>query len=72
MPGGARRARPAGAVPRAEASLDRLASWRFNVSRGESRTWEFADWSDRATLDRWLDTVSGQDFSGDVYARLAG
>jgi len=61
------------AVPRAKASLDRLdrlSHWRFNVSRGESQTWEFHDWSDHPTLDRWLDTVSGQDFSGDVYARL--
>jgi len=63
----------AGAVPRAKASLDRLgalATWRFNVSRGESLSFEWESWVDRPTLDRWLDEVSGQDFSGDVYARL--
>jgi len=61
-------ARLARAVPRAKASLDRLDHWRFNVSRGESLSWEFDGWVVRPTLDRWLDEVSGQDFSGDVYA----
>ena len=64
----------AGAVPRAKAALarlDRLADWRFNVSRGESLTFEFERWVHRVALEDWLDGVAGQDFSGDVYARLA-
>ena len=62
----------ASAVPRAKAALarlDKLADWRFNVSRGESLTFEFEHWLYRAALEDWLDGVAGQDFSGDIYAR---
>ncbi len=52
--------------------LHQLGRWHFDVARGESQTWEFADWVERPALDRWLHTVSGQDFSGDVYARWEG
>jgi len=65
----------AGAVHRAAASLDRLdqlGRWRFQVSRGESLAFAFDDWLDRRSLDRWLEDVNGQDFSGDIYARLEG
>ncbi len=63
----------AGAVPRAKAALarlHRLADWRFNVSRGESLAFEFDGWIHRAALEDWLDGIAGQDFSGDIYARL--
>jgi FkbM family methyltransferase len=62
----------ASAVPRAKAALarlDKLADWRFNVSRGESLTLEFEHWLYRAALEDCLDGVAGQDFSGDIYAR---
>jgi FkbM family methyltransferase len=63
----------AGAVPRAKAALgrlDRLADWRFNVSTGESLTFVFDRWVHRPALEDWLDGVAGEDFSGDIYARL--
>ncbi|NBB71336.1 MAG: FkbM family methyltransferase [Alphaproteobacteria bacterium] len=63
----------AGAVPRARAAiarLDQLADWRFNVSKGESLAFEFDAWVHRAALEDWLDGVAGEDFSGDIYARL--
>jgi len=63
----------AGAVPRAKAALrrlDRLGDWRFNLSRGESLAFEFEAWVHRAALEDWLDGIAGQDFSGDIYAKL--
>jgi FkbM family methyltransferase len=62
----------AGAVPRAQAAiarLDQLADWRFNVSKGESLTFEFEHWVHRPALEDWLAGIAGQDFSGDIYAR---
>lgn len=62
----------AGAAARATACLDRLEGlgrWRFNVSAGESLSFQFGDWCDRAALDTWLEARAGQDFSGDIYAR---
>jgi len=52
--------------------LHQLGGRHFDISRGESLSSEFGGWVNRSTLDRWLDEVSGQDFSGDVYARWVG
>jgi FkbM family methyltransferase len=62
----------AGRVAAARTCLDRLdelAAWTFNVSRGESLTFEWADFVDRPALEAWLDAHDGEDFSGDIYAR---
>ena len=63
----------AGRVDDAFACLDqiaRLGSYQFNLSIGESLKMEFDDWQDRQQLAGWLDHIEGQDFSGDIYAKL--
>jgi FkbM family methyltransferase len=62
----------AGRIDTARACLDRLealARWSFNLSRGESLELEWATFVDRPTLEAWLASHAGQDFSGDIYAR---
>ncbi len=63
----------AGRVGDAKACLERLAAlgdYRFNLSRGESLALEFQAFRDRAAVEAWLDARAGEDFSGDIYARL--
>lgn len=52
--------------------LETLASWTFNVSRGESLAMEWPAFVARPVLDDWLAAHAGQDFSGDIYARSGG
>jgi len=62
----------AGRLAAARACLDRLeelADWSYNVSRGESLELEWTRFVDRAALEAWLALHSGQDFSGDIYAK---
>lgn len=51
--------------------LDELGSWHFNISRGEDLSMLWPEWQQRLVLEQWLQTHAGQDFSGDIYAKLA-
>lgn len=56
-----------------KACLDRLnalGTWQFNVSRGEDLVMLWPTWTPRERLDAWLAEHAGQDFSGDIYAKL--
>ena len=63
------------ALDGALASLDlvaKLGAYRFNVSRGESMRFEFAEWVDAAAMRSWLERLPADGDSGDVYARMEG
>ncbi|MEZ5866021.1 MAG: FkbM family methyltransferase [Geminicoccaceae bacterium] len=65
----------AGRTASAGRCLDRLeaiGSWAYNISIGESLELEWPDFVPRARLDAWLAARAGEDFSGDIYARLEG
>jgi len=44
---------------------------RFNAILGESQIFEHPDWIDADAIVRWLDALTPEANSGDVYARLA-
>lgn len=50
--------------------LEALASYRYNVSLGETLAFEFATWCDAAALRAWLLARPRGSGSGDVYGRL--
>ena len=65
----------AGRMASAGRCLDRLeaiASWTWNLSIGESLELEWPDFVPRDRLAAWLAARAGEDFSGDIYARLEG
>ena len=53
------------------ARLQRLGSYHFNVSRGESLALELESWVDAPTMCAWLVALDPAGDSGDVYARLS-
>ena len=52
--------------------LEALGHWAYNLSIGESLELEWPDFVPRDRLDAWLAARAGEDFSGDIYARLEG
>ena len=52
--------------------LEALGNWAYNLSIGESLELEWPDFVPRDRLDAWLAARAGEDFSGDIYARLEG
>jgi len=53
------------------ARLEKLGSYRFNASRGESLALVLERWVDAAAMHAWLAALDPTDDSGDVYARLS-
>jgi FkbM family methyltransferase len=47
-----------------------IGRYRFNVIRGEERTFALDHWVDPAEMLEWLESGAGDAASGDVYARL--
>ena len=61
------------AVGAALACLDRLSSlgaYEFNASPGETMQFQFPAWVGGPEMAGWLQGLSGEDRTGDVYARL--
>ncbi len=57
----------------AHAALDRCAAlgrYRFNAALGESQTLLSACWLGKENMREWLDALSPEANSGDIYARL--
>lgn len=57
----------------AHAALDRCATlgrYRFNAALGESQTLLSARWLEQEEMREWLDALSPEANSGDIYARL--
>ncbi len=53
--------------------LDRLVElgdYRFNIVTGERAQFLWTDWLDEEAVRTWLDTVSPEDRSGDLFASL--
>ena len=50
--------------------LETLGSYRYNVSYGESMTFEMPDWQSADRMQTWLAGREGDERSGDIYARL--
>lgn len=58
----------------AHLALDRCAAlgrYRFNAALGESQKLLFDRWLEREEMRNWLDALSPEANSGDIYARLA-
>lgn len=52
--------------------LEAIGRWTFNLSIGESLELAWPDFGPRDRLGAWLAARAGEDFSGDIYARLEG
>jgi FkbM family methyltransferase len=50
--------------------LEKLGRYRYNVSFGESMSFELADWQSADRIKDWLLQQRGGRSSGDVYARI--
>lgn len=53
--------------------LDRLVElgdYRFNIVAGEGAEFLWSDWRDEGAVRTWLDTLSPEDRSGDLFASL--
>jgi FkbM family methyltransferase len=53
------------------ARLETLGSYRFNPVVGERSGFLWSEWRDAVALRQWLDTLSADAPSGDLFARLA-
>ena len=50
--------------------LSELGDYRFNIVAGERARFLWSDWRDEEAVRTWLDTLSPEDRSGDLFASL--